>query len=319
MGAGPRLRVLAAAALFSTGGAAVKATALTAWQVAGLRSAIAALFLLLALPAARRRPSASTLAVAVAYAATMLLFVVSNKLTTAANTIFLQSTAPLWVLMLAPRVLGERIVRRDVVFMAALALGMGLFFVGAETPSETAPDPGRGNLLAVAASLTWAATLLGLRGLGRRAGEARRAAARSAGGGRAVAADGGEQAAFWGNVLAFLVCVPLAGPYAGPGGLLSTAGAADWAGVVYLGVVQIGVAYVLLTAAMREVPALEASLLLLTEPVLSPVWAWLTLGERPSGWSIAGGVLIVGATALRTWLGGRRRRGRPGASSRGSW
>src|SRR3954462_1333030 len=102
-----RLLVLAAAALFSTGGAAIKATSLTAWQVASLRSTVAIAALLVLLPRARRRPTASMLAVGVAYAATLILFVVATKLTTAADAIFLQDTAPLYVLLAAPFLLGE--------------------------------------------------------------------------------------------------------------------------------------------------------------------------------------------------------------------
>ena len=305
----PRLAVLAAAVLFSTGGAAIKATDLGAWEVAGLRSAFAAAFLWLALPRARRRPTPAALAVAAAYAATLALFVAANKLTTAANTIFLQSTAPLWVLLLAPRLLGEAARRRDLGFMAALAAGLAAFFVGAAEPSATAPDPRTGDLLAVASGATWALTLLGLRGLGRPAP----VGARPPAGRGATDGVGGAQAVLLGNALVLVVCLPgIVAGFRGSGGL-AAAGAVDWGVVGYLGVVQIGVAYALLTGALRAVPALEAALLLLTEPVLNPIWAWLALGERPGPWSLAGGALIVGATAVKTWLdarsAGRLRRG----------
>src|SRR6185295_9128401 len=103
--------VLAAALLFSTGGAAIKATSLSGWQVASFRSGIAAIALLLALPAARRRWSPRVWLVGAAYAGTMTCFVISNKLTTSAAAIFLQSTAPLWILLLAPWLLGEKLRR----------------------------------------------------------------------------------------------------------------------------------------------------------------------------------------------------------------
>jgi drug/metabolite transporter (DMT)-like permease len=74
----------------------------------------------------------------------------------------------------------------------------------------------------------------------------------------------------------------------------------DWAAVAYLGVFQIGAAYLLLGAGIRHVPALEASVLLLLEPALNPLWAWLVHGERPGAWSLAGGALILGATLART-------------------
>src|SRR5215203_4832159 len=88
---GSRLRVLAAAALFSSGGAAIKAASLNAWQVAGFRSAVAAVALLLMMPEALRRPSLRVLLTGLTYASTMVLFVLSNKLTTSASAIFLQS------------------------------------------------------------------------------------------------------------------------------------------------------------------------------------------------------------------------------------
>src|SRR5436190_1260690 len=129
-----RLEILAAAALFSTGGAAIKACALTGWQVASFRSGMAALAVLAMVPAARRIPGPRAIAVGAAYATTLILFVRANKLTTAANTIFLQSTAPLYVLLLAPWLLRERPRRRDLAFMAAMAIGLTLFFVGEEAP-----------------------------------------------------------------------------------------------------------------------------------------------------------------------------------------
>jgi drug/metabolite transporter (DMT)-like permease len=96
-----------------------------------------------------------------------------------------------------------------------------------------------------------------------------------------------------GNVLASMVALPFAWPY--PDASLS-----DWATVVYLGVAQIGLAYVFLTSAIRHLPALEVSLLLLIEPVLNPAWTWLLRGEDPGAWTIAGGAIIVSVMAARS-------------------
>ena len=276
-----RLQLLAAAALFSTGGAAIKATDLSSWQVASFRSGIAALTILLLVPAARRGWTPRAAMVGVTYAATMVLFVVANKLTTAANAIFLQSSAPLYVLLLGPWLLREPVRRRDLLFMAAVGAGLALFFVGTEAPVATAPDPFLGNLVALCSGVAWALTVVGLRWLG-----------------------GQEQgeAAFAtiaiGNVLAFALCLPLALP-------VRDAAAADWLTIGYLGVFQIGFAYLFLTSGIRHVPALEASVLLLVEPALNPMWAALLHDEIPSHWSIAGGALILGATLVRTWQGVR--------------
>src|SRR5262249_11542954 len=125
-----RLAILAAAILFSTGGAAIKATSLTGWQVASFRSPAAAIAVLAMLPAARRGWGLAPWIVGAAYAATMILFVLANKLTTAAATIFLQATAPLYLVLIGPLLLKEPVRRRDAVFMVAVASGLALFFVG---------------------------------------------------------------------------------------------------------------------------------------------------------------------------------------------
>jgi DME family drug/metabolite transporter len=272
-----RLLLVAAAALFSTGGAALKAITLTGWQVASFRSAIASVVLLAALPEARRGWRWSIVPVAAAYAATLILFVLANRLTTAADTIFLQSTAPLYLLLLSPLLLHERIRAGDVLYMLAVLCGIVLFFVGTEHAMATAPDPRRGNLLALASGVTYALMLAGLRWLSLRGH-----------GGSTLAATA------LGNVIAALAVLPLALPVA-------HFTAPDVTVLLYLGVVQIGLAYVLLTRGIRHVPAVEATTLLMVEPALSPVWAWLVHGERPGPWAIAGGAAILGATLVNTW------------------
>jgi len=272
-----RLRILAAAALFSTGGAAIKSTALGGWQVACLRSGVAAVTVLLLVPAARRGWSWRTGLVAAAYAATLILFVTANKLTTSANSIFLQSAAPLYVLILGPWLLKEKLKPRDIPFILAVMFGLSFFFIGREPARLTAPDPVTGNILACLSGVAWALTVMGLRALGRGQREGGVSAA------TAVAA---------GNILAFLFCLPWALPIVG-------AGLKDAAVIAYLGIVQIGLAYILITGAIPHVPALEATLLLLLEPALNPIWAWLVLSERPGPWALAGGVIILLTTAIK--------------------
>jgi drug/metabolite transporter, DME family len=278
-----RLQVIAAALLFSIGGAGIKACALTSWQVAGFRSGVAALVILLVLPDSRRAWTWRTTLVGTTYAATMVLFVLANKLTTSANTIFLQSTAPLYVLLLAPWILKEKNRPSDLLVMVLVGVGLVLFFVGSEAPVRTAPAPLQGNLLSVAAGFTWALTIMGMRRLGRDEREGKGTA------GPAVAA---------GNVIAFLVCLPFALPVA-------AARPVDWGIVLGLGAVQIGLAYIFLTRGLMLVPAFEAMILLLLEPALNPIWAWLIHRERPGALPILGGALILGATGFKTWLDSR--------------
>jgi drug/metabolite transporter (DMT)-like permease len=275
-----RAELLGAAVLFSTGGAAIKATAMTGWQVASFRSGIAFLAVIAMLPTARRRWTPRAILVGAGYSATMILFVQANKLTTAANTIFLQSTAPIYLMVLGPWLLDEPNRRRDLVFLGAIAVGLACFFVGTEPPVVTAPHPFEGNVLALLAGVCWALTVTGLRWMGKGEPEGVRS------GTTAVAA---------GNLLTFAFCLPWAFP-------VGATHASDWATVAYLGVFQIGLAYAFLTSALRHVGALEASLLLLVEPVLNPLWAWIVHGEKPGAWALVGGAIILAATAVKARL-----------------
>ena len=239
-------------------------------QVASIRSGIAAAALLFWMRG-RVAWSWPTFAIGVVYAATLTLFVTSTKLTTAANAIFLQSTAPLYIVILAPLLLGERFRSRDLVFLAAVGAGLGLCFAGRPEATVTAPDPATGNLLGVICSLTWAFTLMGLR-WGHRSGEGI-----------------GISAVIVGNAMAFVVGLPFLWP-------LPSASAGEWATMAYLGVFQIAVAYIFLTSAVAHLPALDVSLLLLLEPVLNPIWTWLVRGEESGIRTLVGGAIIVIAT-----------------------
>jgi len=281
-GAIGRLELVATAVLFSTGGAAIKATALTGWQTACFRSGIAAIAVLLLAPAARRNWGWRPALVGVAYSATMVMFVTANKLTTAANTIFLQYTAPLYLLIISPLLLKERVRRADLLLMVVLAAGIGLFLAAGQPASATAPDPFRGDVIAAASGIAWALTIAGLRWLESR--------------GAGAGAGAGMTTVAMGNLITFLACLPMSVPVA-------RTATADWLVMGYLGLFQIGLAYVLLTRAVGKVPALEASLLLLIEPALNPAWAWLVHGERPVPLALAGAALILAGTAARVYMG----------------
>lgn len=265
-----RLQVLGAALLFGTGGAAIKSTTLAPLQVAGLRSGIAALALFVLLPDARRNYGRELIPAAFAYATTLILFVVATKLTTSAAAIFLQSMAPLWVVGLSPALLGERIDRRELPFLAAAALALTLVLLGSLNALATAPQPVLGNALACASGLTFALVLITLRQLARDDPDTNRSL----------------PAAVLGNALACAACLPLAPAF-------SHVTTADVIAVSYLGVFQVGAAYWSLGHGLRSVSALEASLLLLLEPVLNPVWSWLMHGERPSALAASGGALLI--------------------------
>jgi drug/metabolite transporter (DMT)-like permease len=274
----PRLAILVTGVCFSLGGALIKLCSFPSLERAGLRAAIAALTLFVLLPEARRRPNARILALALPYFGATCLFVVANTMTTAADAIFLQSSAPVWVTLLGPWVLGERARRIDLAVLACIVAGMTLFFLAPATSTRTAPAPRLGDLLAIVSGVSYGALLLGFRWLGRR--------------------GAGEQCAAvaWGNACTAPVALLLA-PLLGQ---TPTAGdPQSWIAITVLGVVQVGVAYTLLVRAMPHVPAVQASLLLMLEPALSPLIAWAVHGddEAPHWLALAGGVVIVGSVA----------------------
>ena len=249
--------------------------------MASFRSGVAALVLLLVLPAARRGWSGRALLVAIAYAATLILFVLANKATTAASAIYLQSAAPLYLAVLSPLLLREHVRRDEWWLMGLIAVGVVICFRAESMVVATAPDPVRGDLLAIASGVCYAFMVLGLRWLGRHEG------------------DRGVAAVAMGNLLACLVALPMALP-------VEHVAVQDAAVVGYLGAFQIALAYFLVTAALKVVPALEASLLLLVEPVLNPVWAWLVHGEQPGRAVLLGGLIILAGTVTLAVRGARR-------------
>jgi drug/metabolite transporter (DMT)-like permease len=277
----PALLLVATALLFATGGAAIKLAALTAWQIAAFRSGIAAAMLLLILPESRRLWRLSTWLAAASYAATLILFVHANKLTTSANAVFLQASAPAYLLVIGPVFLKEKLRRTDLWMGLLVVSGMILFFCGNAAPQATAPNPQAGNLLALISGVTWALTLAGLR-----------SAARSSGGSALPMVVAG-------NLIVFFVSLPQAFPVMHIDG-------SSVAVMLYLGCIQIAFAYWLLTRAVRHVPAFEASLILLLEPVSNPAWSWLIHGERMDVWALSGAGLVLAGVAFQAWTSQRQ-------------
>ena len=266
----PLLLVLGAAILWSTGGLFIKATHLSAVELSFGRSLLAAITIAIV---TRRegfglnRVSAIT---SILYAALLILFVLATKLTTAANAIFLQYTAPVYVLILEPIFYQEKFRLRDLITVAACVAGMSLFFVGKLRPEDVS-----GNLLALASGVCFALFFLLLRHS--KAREVNRASS-----------------AIYGNLIVVLICAPAFFAAARRG-----IRAEDLGRIAYLGVIQIGFAYLLFTLAMaRGVRSLDAGIIGYVEPVLNPIWVFLFIGERPSGWAIIGGAIIIASVII---------------------
>src|SRR6267143_342627 len=280
----PVLLVLGAAVLWSTGGLFIKATSLSAFELSFGRSLLAAITVAIV---TRRegfglnRVSAIT---SILYAALLLLFVMATKLTTAANAIFLQYTAPVYVLILEPLFYKEKFRLRDLLTVAACVGGMSLFFVGKLRPQDLS-----GNLVALASGVCFALFFLLLRHS--KARDVNRASS-----------------AIYGNLIVVLICAP-----AFFGAARRGISASDLARISYLGIIQIGCAYLLFTQAMaRGLRSLDASIVGYIEPVLNPVWVFLFIGERPAGWAIIGGVISITSVVthilieakVKGWKGG---------------
>jgi DME family drug/metabolite transporter len=274
----PLLLVLGAALLWSTGGLFIKWTSLSAVELTFGRSLLAAVTVALFTRHEGFRLNAMTALTCVLYAALLLLFVIATKWTTAANAIFLQYTAPIYVLVLEPLLYKEKFRRSDMLVVAACVAGMSLFFVGKLSPQDVS-----GNLAALASGLCFACYILLLRHPHTQ--RVNRASS-----------------VIYGNLLLVV--------FTAPAGLSALGRMTAWDGVsvLYLGVFQIGLAYTLFTLGMaRGVRSLDAAIVGYIEPVLNPVWVYLFLGERPSTWAILGGSIIIAAVAAHSILGARKR------------
>jgi drug/metabolite transporter, DME family len=275
----PLLLVLGAAILWSTGGLFIKATQLSGLEVSFGRSLFAAVTVALLTRREGFGLNGVTALAAAIYAVLLVLFVLATKQTTAANAIFLQYTAPVYVLVLEPLVYKEKFRAADLITVVFCVLGMSLFFVGKLRPQDVT-----GNLLALTSGLCFAFYFLLLR----------HASARKVNRASSV---------IYGNLLVVLLTAP-----AGLA-IVQHISLRDIVCIAYLGVVQIGFAYLLFTLAMaRGVRSLDAGIIGYIEPVLNPIWVFLVIGERPSGWAIIGGAIIIGAVVSHMLLQAKAKR-----------
>jgi len=234
---------------------------------AGGRSLIAAVFLI----AVRGRALRFTwtplqLGTAVAYAGCTVLFAAANKLTTAANAILLQYTAPVWIALLGSWLLGERSTRADWLTILAVFAGMGVFLYDGLQLNNLL-----GIAVSIASGIFFAAMIILLR----------------------MQKDGSPlESVIIGNVLGF--CIGLPAIWSAPPLPGQSLGA-----LLLLGVLQLAIPYLLYSRAIKHVTALEAVLLPVIEPILNPIWVMLIIGERPSPLALLGGVIVVGAVTWR--------------------
>jgi drug/metabolite transporter (DMT)-like permease len=259
------LFLVGTAVLWSTGGFLIKSVHWPPLAIAGIRSIIAACVIRWFFRDSRLTWSPDQIAAAVAYAATVILFVTATKMTTAANAILLQFTAPIYVALLGGWLLNEKTNRGDWLAIVAVFGGMSLFFVEHVTVGSLL-----GNLYASASGVTFALFTIYMRK-------------------QKDASPFGS--VLIGNVLTFIIGLPFM--------FTTTPDIQGWGALLVLGFFQLGLSYVLYTYAIKEITALEAIMIPIIEPLLNPFWVFLLLGETPSRWALIGGIVIVLAISAR--------------------
>ena len=265
--------MLVAAILWSSGGLLIKLVSWNPVAIAGSRSFIAVVVLLLFFRGSRLTWSFSQIGGAVAYAFTVTLFVTATKLTTAANAILLQYTAPIYVAFLSIWFLGESVQWFDWVTILLVIGGMVLFFLDRLTTGNLL-----GNSLAILSGLGFSFLILFL---------------------RKQKDESPLGSIILGNILTGLIGLPFM--------FGSMPSAMSWAGIVLLGVVQLGFSYVLYSEAIKHVTAIEATLIPGIEPILNPIWVFLILGEVPGKWALVGGFIVFVSVTTRCLIAGLRK------------
>lgn len=252
------------AVLWSTSGLFVK---ILDWQPLAIlagRSLFAAVVFLIYLKRLPTRFGLWQLLAALMFILTQFLFITSTKMTTAANSIFLQYTGPIYVVLLAYWLLGEKPSRTDYISMFVIFLGLTLFFA-----DRLSPEGFYGNLLAILSGMTGAVMMVSFR----------------------AQKDGNPAES---NLIAFLVTATCGFPFI----LKETWTASSWLILAFLGIFQIGFAFIFFTKGIKHIPALEANLIGTLEPVLNPIWVFLFYGESMGRFALVGGLVVLGGVVM---------------------
>jgi drug/metabolite transporter (DMT)-like permease len=263
--------LLVTAFLWSLGGVLIKSIDWNPVAIAGSRSLIAAFLIAMLRPSVLRKFSWTSVFGGMAYTITVVLFVIATKLTTAANAIFLQYTAPIYIALLSPWLLREHVSRMDWILIGIAFGGIALFFCDGLSLAGTW---GVIAALASGASYAWLTMLM-----------------------RREKSASPEAAVFIGNLMTVLVAAPAMWPPTNLGH--------NWSWLLALGVLQLTIPYLLYAQAIRHVRALDASIVSMIEPILNPIWVMFAVGEHPAQWSIIGGCIVLGTSLLRSVLASR--------------
>lgn len=260
------LYIAFSAILWSTSGLFIKLIDLNPLTIAGLRSAIAAIFMLLLMRGRLQfNWTFPQISGALAYALTMILFVSATKLTTAANAILLQYTAPVFTALMGAWFLKEKVTRFDWIIIGTVLGGMVLFFLDRLSLIGI-----WGNIMAVGSGVTLSYFIICLR-LQKNASPI--------------------ETVILGNLTTMLICIPFY--------FQQLPTFVDWTILFYMGILQIGLSFVIFSTAIKYVAALDAVLIQTLDPLLNPIWVYLVIGEAPGRWAIAGGIIVIMAVTIR--------------------
>lgn len=256
------------ALLWSLGGILIKSINWNPLAISGTRSLIAALLILVILKKPQINFSRGQVGAAVTYAGTVILFVTANKMTTAANAILLQYTAPVYVAIFGSIFLKEKATLIDWLTVFIVLCGMVLFFCDHLNTSGLV-----GNSIAAASGVCFGLFAVFM---------------------RMQKNESPLESVFLGNLLTALIGIPFM--------LKGMPEKSNWINLVLLGIVQLGIPYILYSKAIKNVTALDAILIPVIEPILNPIWVFLFLGEAPGKWAVAGGFIVLLAVTLRCSL-----------------
>ncbi|RPH51657.1 MAG: EamA/RhaT family transporter [Desulfobacteraceae bacterium] len=270
------LAMAATAFLWSLAGLFIKVIDWNPIAIAGMRSFVASIVILVYLKRPVIHLSFPQIAAAIANAATMLLFVSANKTTTAANAIILQYIAPVLTAFTGAIMLKERTRIEHYAAIPVVAAGMIVMFF-----DELGGGKLFGNILAVMSAVTFSFYFVFMR----------------------MQKDGSPlESILLSHWLTAGICIVISfflpAPHISTKALLA---------IAVLGVVQVGVSSILFSIAIKRVSAVSAILVAVIEPVFNPIWVFFAIGEAPGTYALAGGGIIVLAVTAASIITAHRR------------
>jgi len=265
------LQIIIAAILLSTGGIILKFINMPSMAIAGSRAVFSAAVVWLYVRKPKFTFSKAQISGAICYSSMVILFIVANKLTTAANAIILQFTAPIWVAILGAFILKERPRWYDIMAILFTGAGMLLFFL-----DDMGGGSAAGNMVAVISGVALAGVTISLR----------------------LQKDGSPvETTLLGHFITIVIGIPFL--------FGASFSLQNIIGIFLLGTFQLGLAYISYSLAIRHLTAMETILIMVLEPILNPIWVFLNNGEKPGFISLIGGIIVVGAIVWRGVISSR--------------